>query len=75
MTASVVALVLVAAFLHAAWNTLLRGGTDRLWSMSVMNLAVGGLGLAGLFAFGLPNLSSWPYAVASSTSSKTLCCR
>ncbi|WP_019905436.1 DMT family transporter [Methylobacterium sp. 77] len=65
MTAPVVALVLVAAFLHAAWNTLLRGGTDRLWSMSVMNLAVGGLGLAGMVAFGLPNLASWPYAVAS----------
>ncbi|CAA2102796.1 hypothetical protein MBUL_01868 [Methylobacterium bullatum] len=65
MTASVVALVLVAAFLHAGWNTLLRGGTDRLWSMSVMNLAVGGLGLVGLLAFGLPNPSSWPYAVAS----------
>lgn len=65
MNAPVVALVLVSAFLHAAWNTLLRGGRDRLWSMSVMNLTVGGLGFAGLFAFGLPDSASWPYAVAS----------
>ncbi|TXM58431.1 DMT family transporter [Methylobacterium sp. WL120] len=65
MTPAVVALVLFAALLHAGWNTLLRGGTDRLWTMSVMNLAVGGLGLAVALAVGLPAAASWPYAVAS----------
>lgn len=65
MSPAVVVLVLVAAFLHAGWNTLLRGGADRLWSMSVMNLAVGGLGLAGTIVLGLPNPASWPYVVAS----------
>ena len=65
MTPAVVALVLVAALLHAGWNTLLRGGADRLWTMSVMNLAVGGLGLAVALAVGLPAAASWPYAVAS----------
>ena len=65
MTPAVVALVLFAALLHAGWNTLLRGGADRLWTMSVMNLAVGGLGLAVALAVGLPAAASWPYAVAS----------
>lgn len=65
MSPPVVALVLGAALLHAAWNALLRGGGDRLWSMSVMNLAVGGLGLAGVLAFGLPAPASWPCVVAS----------
>ncbi|MCJ2007558.1 hypothetical protein [Methylobacterium sp. J-092] len=48
--------MLLAALLHAGWNTLLRGGADRLWTMSVMNLAVGGLGLAPVGG-GLPSLS------------------
>lgn len=65
MTPAVVALVLLAALLHAGWNTLLRGGADRLWTMSVMNLAVGGLGLAVALATGLPAAASWPYVVAS----------
>ncbi|AWN39435.1 EamA family transporter [Methylobacterium durans] len=65
MAAGTLGLVLFAAFLHAAWNTLLRGGTDRLWSMAVMNLAMGLLGLAGLALYGLPVLAALPYAAAS----------
>jgi drug/metabolite transporter (DMT)-like permease len=36
MTPIVIALVLGAAVLHASWNAILRGGEDRLWSMTVM---------------------------------------
>ncbi|UMY18922.1 DMT family transporter [Methylobacterium organophilum] len=65
MDPATLGLVLLAAFLHAAWNTLLRGGADRLWSMAVMNLVMGLAGLAGLLAYGLPAPASWPCAVAS----------
>lgn len=33
-------IVLVAAVLHASWNALLRGGSDRLWSMTIMCIAI-----------------------------------
>lgn len=32
--------VLFAAILHASWNALLRGGKDRLWSMTIMCMAI-----------------------------------
>lgn len=65
MSPTVVALVLFAAFLHASWNTLLRGGADRLWTMAVINLAVGVLALVGTVIVGLPCPASWPFVVAS----------
>lgn len=65
MSAPVLGLVLFAAFLHAGWNTLLRGGADRLWSMSVINIAVGGLAVVGVAIFGLPARESWPFVVVS----------
>jgi hypothetical protein len=34
MTLLVFACVMCAAVLHASWNAVLRGGTDRLWSMT-----------------------------------------
>jgi drug/metabolite transporter (DMT)-like permease len=56
--------VLSAALLHAGWNALLRGGTDRAQSMLVMNIAVGVAGLAMLAVAGLPS-SAAVYVVAS----------
>ena len=41
-----IVLVLSAAFLHASWNALLRGGADRTQSMLIMNVTVGIAGLA-----------------------------
>ena len=42
-------IILLAAGLHAGWNALLRAGTDKLWSMTVMCIAIalvcGGLAL------------------------------
>ncbi len=51
-------LVLSAAFLHASWNALLRGGADRTQSMLVMNVTVGITGLAMMAAVGLPSSAS-----------------
>ena len=33
-------IILLAAGLHASWNALLRAGTDRLWSMTMMCIAI-----------------------------------
>jgi len=58
-------LVLSAAFLHASWNALLRGGADRTQSMLVMNLTVGVIGIAMMVFAGLPSPTSAPYVFAS----------
>jgi drug/metabolite transporter (DMT)-like permease len=57
-------LVLAAAFLHASWNALLRGGADRTQSMLIMNITVGLAGLAMMAIAGLPS-SATAYVVAS----------
>jgi len=57
-------LVLSAAFLHASWNALLRGGADRMQSMLVMNVTVGIAGLAMMAMAGLPS-SAAAYLLAS----------
>ena len=64
LTPFAIGLVLSAALLHAGWNALLRGGTDRAQSMLVMNIAVGVAGLAMLAVAGLPS-SAAVYIVAS----------
>jgi drug/metabolite transporter (DMT)-like permease len=65
MTPVSIALVLSAAFLHASWNALLRGGADRTQSMLVMNVTVGIAGLAMMATAGLPAAASVAYVVAS----------
>ncbi|BBP65669.1 multidrug DMT transporter permease [Pseudomonas sp. Cab53] len=58
-------LVLFAALLHASWNALLRGGADRLWSMTIMCIAVA-IASAVTAAFMVtPAPASWGYALLS----------
>lgn len=65
MSVSIVMLVLLAALLHAGWNALLRGGADRLWSMTIMCLAVAlASGAVALFLTP-PARPSWMYAALS----------
>jgi drug/metabolite transporter (DMT)-like permease len=40
MSHTVLLLVLLAAFLHAAWNALLRGGRDRFQSVTIMSFTL-----------------------------------
>jgi hypothetical protein len=40
MSIGISLIVLLASVLHASWNGLLRAGTDRLWSMTMMCIAV-----------------------------------
>jgi drug/metabolite transporter (DMT)-like permease len=58
-------LVLLAAFMHASWNALLRGGADRAQSMAIMNATLGIVGVVLLLIAGLPATASWAYVVAS----------
>ena len=60
-----IVLVLSAAFLHASWNALLRGGADRTQSMLIMNVTVGIAGLAMMAIAGLPATASAAYVFAS----------
>jgi drug/metabolite transporter (DMT)-like permease len=62
MTTLVVALVLLAALMHATWNALLKGGSsDRLWAITVMAV-VGALGaLPFALALAKPDPASWLY--------------
>jgi drug/metabolite transporter (DMT)-like permease len=60
-----IVLVLSAAFLHASWNALLRGGADRTQSMLVMNITLGVTGVTMMAWAGLPSAASAGYVFAS----------
>ena len=66
MTPLVVALVLCAAILHASWNAILRGGSDRLWSATVMSFTATAIAIPGVLILPLPAPPSWPYLGLSS---------
>jgi drug/metabolite transporter (DMT)-like permease len=57
--------VVFAALLHASWNALLRSGADRLWSMTVMCLAVASASAIAALFLAPPAQASWSYAVLS----------
>lgn len=61
MTPLVIALVLCAAVLHASWNAILRGGSDRLWSVTVMSFAATAVAIPAVVLLPLPAPASWPY--------------
>jgi uncharacterized membrane protein len=60
-----IVLVLSAAFMHASWNALLRGGADRAQTMLVINLTIGTAGVAMVAYAGLPSSASAVYVIAS----------
>ncbi|WFS26253.1 DMT family transporter [Rhizobium rhododendri] len=66
MTATVIALALFAAVLHATWNAFLRSGADRLWTVTVMSLSMAAVAVPLAFVFPLPLPAAWPYLVCSS---------
>lgn len=65
MPVHLVLLILFAALLHAGWNALLRAGSDRLWSMTVMGLAVAIASMIACALLAPPARASWRYAVLS----------
>ncbi|THD68475.1 MAG: EamA family transporter [Bradyrhizobium sp.] len=62
-----IVLILSAAFLHASWNALLRGGADRAQTMLMINVTIGLAGAAMMAFAGLPSAASAVYVLASGT--------
>ncbi len=65
MTLFVFACVMCAAILHAGWNAVLRGGSDRLWSMTLMMIAITCVTSVASVFVPWPGAASWPYVIAS----------
>jgi drug/metabolite transporter (DMT)-like permease len=65
MSIGITLLVLFAAVLHASWNALLRAGADRLWSMTIMCVAIAIVCVMLALAVPLPARASWGCALLS----------
>jgi drug/metabolite transporter (DMT)-like permease len=65
MSGYVVALVLFAAVLHAAWNAIAKHIPSRLAASGLIGLAYLVGGAVGLLLLRLPAAGSWPYLAAS----------
>ncbi|WP_213881476.1 DMT family transporter [Pseudomonas sp. dw_358] len=59
------ALVMLAAVLHASWNALLHGNTDRFLSMAWMSLAIVAVSTVVILVLPLPAAAAWPYIISS----------
>ena len=69
MSLSVFAFVMLAAFLHATWNAIVKGGSDKLLTTALVSSFSGLLALAALPFLPQPAAESWPYIGAS------VCCQ
>ena len=65
MTLTVSLAVLLAALLHAGWNTMLKGGRDVLLDTTLIVFGAGVVTLPFIFVVPLPAKESWPYLAAS----------
>ncbi len=62
---AVVALVLLSALLHAAWNAVAKAGRDRLLTLWGVVMVGSVAGAVGVCALPLPERAAWPYLAAS----------
>ncbi len=65
MSADLIALVLLAAVLHAGWNTLVKSGGSPLFSIAAYHLVSAIMSLSILWAVPWPSWETWPFIVAS----------
>lgn len=65
MSFTVFLAVLIAAFLHASWNVLVKLNIDRFLSLFLIQTLMGFMGLAMLLVFAWPQAASLPYALTS----------
>ena len=65
MTPLIFALVLLAAFLHASWNLVVKITDDRVLAMYVLQTLMGVMGLGLLLAFPFPQRTALPFALTS----------
>jgi len=65
MSASLTAVVLLAALMHAVWNALVKSSSDRLIELTALNLAAGTAALVLLPFVGLPGSESIPFLIGT----------
>ncbi len=65
MAFPVFAAVVLAAFLHASWNLLVKINLDRFLAVFLIHSLMGLVGVGLLFHTGVPVAASWSYAVVS----------
>ena len=65
MSISLFLLVLLAAFLHASWNVLVKFNLDRLLALFLLQTLMGVMGLVMIMVFAFPSEASLPYAFVS----------
>ena len=61
----IVALVLLAALMHAAWNALVKSAEDRVVTMTLVNLMCGACAGGVALFVDVPAPASWPYLGAT----------
>jgi hypothetical protein len=66
MTALVLAAVLFAAFLHAAWNALIKGQPDKFSAAALVAIGAGAIAIPIMVWLPPPPPAAWPYIAASS---------
>ncbi|SEO04836.1 DMT family transporter [Palleronia pelagia] len=65
MSAGIFAAVMAAAFLHAAWNSLIKFGASKITGMLILTIVQGLAGLVILLTRDLPGLEVVPWLAAS----------
>ena len=65
MSDTALAIVLVAAVLHASWNAIVKGAGDRAVAMAAVALAHVVVGGAALLFVETPAAAAWPFIIAS----------
>jgi drug/metabolite transporter (DMT)-like permease len=65
MAFTVFAAVLLAAFLHASWNLLVKINIDRFLAVFLIHTLMGFVGMGLLANTGMPAAACWGYAAAS----------
>ncbi|MCQ4349019.1 hypothetical protein NGA35_16630 [Pseudomonas stutzeri] len=62
---TVYGIVLFAALLHASWNAIVKGGSDKLLTTVLVAGSAALLAAVALPFLDRPAASSWPYIAAS----------
>ena len=65
VTGGVLGITLVAAVLHAVWNAMAHGVSDRLVGFALIGVAYTVIGGAAALVLGPPPPAAWPFVLAS----------
>ena len=65
LSGGVVGITLIAAVLHAVWNAVAHGVSDRLVGFALIGVAYTVFCGVGALVLGLPPVATWPFVLAS----------